>query len=330
MSAMNPCYEGTMNIFISWSGEASHTVAKALKSWLPDMFQALSPDDVFLSSQDVAVGTQWFAEMGKVLEKSTFGILCLTHENLTAPWMLYEAGAIAKQLESARVAPLLIGVAQTEVPSPLCHLQGAMLDRDGAKKLVESINAQLGANKLSEKKLGGAFNAFWPQLEPTISAAAISAAKGSYAHDVFLSTPMAAYKTDAEYAAARTEFKKVFDALKEVCGLRVYWAAEKIESMSDFDSKDISVLDDLKALDRSRTFILLYPKRLPTSSLFEAGYALALKRMSHYFVPKRELLPFLMRELAGPSYYVRIHDEDEWRTYDDLALKLCKNKDRWF
>ena len=319
-----------MNIFISWSGEASHDVAKALKAWLPDIFQALNADDVFLSSQDVALGTQWFAEMGKVLEQSNFGIVCLTQENLTSPWMLYEAGAIAKQFETARVAPLLIGVAQAELPSPLCHLQGAVLDRDGAKKLVELINGQLGANRLSDKKLEGALDAFWPRLEPTVSAAAVKVTKGGYAHDVFLSTPMAAYKSDAEYVPARAEFKKVFDALKESCGLRVYWAGEKVETMADFDSKDVSVLDDLKALDRSRSFVLLYPKRLATSSLFEAGYALALKRMSHYFVPKRELLPFLMRELAGPSAYVRIHEEDEWRNYDQLALKLCRNKDRWF
>lgn len=319
-----------MKIFISWSGEASHDVAKALKAWLPDVFQALNPDDVFLSSQDVVLGTQWFSEMGKVLERSNFGILCLTCENLLAPWMLYEAGAIAKQFETARVAPLLIGVAQPDVPSPLCHLQGAVLDGDGAKKLLESINGQLGVNKLSDKKLEGAFKAFWPLLEPTVSAAAVKATKGGYAHDVFLSTPMAAYKSDAEFVPARAEFKKVFDALRERCGLRVYWAGEKVERMADFDTKDVSVLDDLRALHQSRSFVLLYPKKLATSSLFEAGYALALKRMSHYFVRKREVLPFLMRELAGPSEYVRIHEEDEWSNYDDLAVKLCRNKENWF
>src|SRR5262245_29453457 len=118
-----------MKIFISWSGDASHLVAKALKEWLPNVFQAVNTEGVFLSSSDVALGTQWFHELARVLDESDFGILCLTPESARAPWLLYEAGAIAKRLANSRVAPLLIGLREDELISPLSNFQGASLDR---------------------------------------------------------------------------------------------------------------------------------------------------------------------------------------------------------
>jgi hypothetical protein len=54
-----------MRVFVSWSGEASHHVAKALKEWLPNVIQAV---DVFLSSEDIAKGSRWFHELSSVLD----------------------------------------------------------------------------------------------------------------------------------------------------------------------------------------------------------------------------------------------------------------------
>ena len=56
-----------MKVFVSWSGNASHDVAKALKDWLPNVIQAV---DVFLSSEDIAKGSVWFHELGEVLDES--------------------------------------------------------------------------------------------------------------------------------------------------------------------------------------------------------------------------------------------------------------------
>jgi hypothetical protein len=52
-----------MRIFISWSGEASHEVAVGLKHWLPNLFQAIKAEAVFLSSQDIEKGTPWFVQL---------------------------------------------------------------------------------------------------------------------------------------------------------------------------------------------------------------------------------------------------------------------------
>jgi TIR domain len=315
--------------FVSWSGEASHDVAKALKAWLPNVIQAV---DVFLSSEDIAKGSQWFHELGSVLDESDFGILCLTRDNLAAPWILYEAGAIGKRLGQANVAPLLIGLTVPEVTGPLAQFNATRLEQAEIEKLVMAINDHLKSNKLSEQKLATAFQTWWPKLDPTLQSAAAKSAPGArkFKFDVFLSAPMAAFASDDDYKAARADIKKVFDALTLKCKLLVYWAAEKVESMSDFDALDVSVLDDLKALADSRHFVLLYPEKLVTSALFEAGYALALERHAHYFVRDRQHLPFLMRELAGTVEDVHIHTAQDWKTYDDLAARMVKYKDTWF
>jgi hypothetical protein len=317
-----------MKVFVSWSGDASHEVARALKEWLPNVIQAV---DVFLSSEDIAKGSQWFNELSGVLDECEFGIVCLTRGNLSAPWILYEAGALAKRFEQARVVPLLVDLKVADLSGPLANFNAALLDRNEIERLVASINEQLGDEQLSEKQLGNAFSTHWPELRKDLQQAAKKAAATSaYRYDVFLSTPMAAYKTDDTYGAARAQFKKLFDALKQKGGLSVYWAAEKIEKRSDFDTIDISVLDDLKALPQSHHFVLIYPEEIATSALFEAGYALALNRSSHYFVRRREHLPFLMKELAGSNPNVLIHTDQDWLDYDDLAEKMVKYKDKWF
>lgn len=297
-----------------------------------NVFQQIHSGDVFLSSSDVDLGKPWFSALGQVLQESDFAILCLTKDNIRAPWILYEAGAVSKQLDIARIAPLLIGITAQDVPSPLSQFQSAMLNREGVEKLLTSINTQLGANGLAASMLNATFRTWWRKLQPDIALALrhrmISGPRSDY--DVFLSAPMAAYADDSAYVASRADVAKLFRAFTVECGMRVYWAGERIEHMSDFDTIDVSVLDDLRALERSRSFVLVYPAKLATSALFEAGYALALKRPSHYFIRHREDLPFLLRELPGSIGSVRIHTSQDWSDYDDLARKICRYKDRWF
>lgn len=321
-----------MKIFISWSGMPSHEVARALKDWLPDVFQALDPADVFLSTEDLAKGTPWFQALGKVLDQSDFGILCLTPENRREAWILFEAGAVFNRVETARVVPLLIGLQPADLESPLRDFNAAGLEKTEIRKLLTAINATLGAKKLAPARLTRAFERCWPDLESVLQAAlaAVKPPAQSFAFDVFLSAPMAAFADDAAFQAGRAEFQKVYDVLVGYCGLRVYWAAKDIHTMADYDTMDVSVQADLAALQSSRSFFLLYPERMVTSALFEAGYALALGRESHYFIRQREDLPFLMRELTGAAQNVFIHTQQEWGDYDRLVRKLKKQHCQWF
>ena len=42
------------------------------------------------------------------LENSTFGILCVTKDNINAPWLSFEAGALSKTMDKSFVSPFCL------------------------------------------------------------------------------------------------------------------------------------------------------------------------------------------------------------------------------
>src|SRR5260370_752925 len=93
-----------MKIFISWSGERSHKLALLLHDWLP---RVLPSSECFVSSEDIRKGARWSVDMARELEESAFGILCIVSGNENAPWLNFEAGALSKVVDHARVVPLI-------------------------------------------------------------------------------------------------------------------------------------------------------------------------------------------------------------------------------
>lgn len=160
---------------------------------------------------------------------------------------------------------------------------------------------------------------------------AVGTAKRPEKYDVFLSAPMASYETDEEYKAERREIERVYDAFTRDLKLRVFWAGEKILSMADFNVSGSSAFEDLDALESSRYFVLLYPKRMGTSALFEAGYAFA-RGMPSLYIARREDLPFMMKDVATDfPGRVHWHDEATWgksagATFFEKVSLAIKNK----
>ena len=91
-----------MDVFISWSGQRSRAVAEALKKYLPMIVNDLNP---WLSSTDIDKGSRSSEEIAVALTNAKAGIICLTPNNLKEPWILFEAGAIAK---TVREKPLCL------------------------------------------------------------------------------------------------------------------------------------------------------------------------------------------------------------------------------
>lgn len=150
-----------MKIFISWSGPRSQAMAEALKEWLPNVIQAVDP---WVSSSDIDAGMRWTPALAEELQQTQLGILCLTAENLNAPWLLFEAGALSKIIDKSRVCPYLLGLEPTDVTGPLAQFQAVAAEKDGTKKLLQTINHVQRENGLPEDRLNTIFNAFWPSL----------------------------------------------------------------------------------------------------------------------------------------------------------------------
>ena len=52
-----------------------------------------------MSDTDIEKGARWENEISLRLAESDLGIICLTPDNLEEPWVLFEAGALAKKLK---------------------------------------------------------------------------------------------------------------------------------------------------------------------------------------------------------------------------------------
>ena len=122
-----------MKIFISWSGDQSHALALALKEWIPMVLQYVEP---WLSQSDIDAGERWDVKIAKELEAANYGIICVTKENAGAPWLLFEAGALAKSMEDGRVIPLLLDIDFKEITGPLAQFQAKKVDKSGINDVV--------------------------------------------------------------------------------------------------------------------------------------------------------------------------------------------------
>lgn len=159
-----------MRVLISWSGDRSRHVALALRDWIPDVIQAVTP---WMSDTDIHAGADWLAELGAELNQGSFGIICLTRERADAPWMMFEAGALAKSVDATRVCPYLIDMEPGDIPAgPLTIFQAKRANEAGTKDLVGSINNAIETDKgqLAPDRLARAFEARWPTLEAALRA----------------------------------------------------------------------------------------------------------------------------------------------------------------
>lgn len=152
-----------MKIFISWSGERSKSVAKALRKWLPYMIQNLEP---WMSSKDIAKGKRWDIEIANQLEQADAGIICLTEENVAAPWILFEAGALAKRFKDKDnlVCPYLLDFEPSELTGPLTQFQVTVASKQDTLELLHSVNNAM-KKPLSDAQLVETFEKWWPNLK---------------------------------------------------------------------------------------------------------------------------------------------------------------------
>jgi hypothetical protein len=155
-----------MKVFISWSGERSQALAQALREWLP---MVLHYTDPWLSHSDIDAGERWANVIAKELETTKFGIICITRENLTSPWILFEAGALAKSLQEGRVIPLLLDIEFKDITGPLAQFQAKKVEKTGLNDVVTSVN-QFSETKLAEARLAPQFETLWPALETKVAA----------------------------------------------------------------------------------------------------------------------------------------------------------------
>ena len=154
-----------MKIFVSWSGELSRQIAEVLKKWIPCIIQSV---DVFFSPEDIEKGDNWDKTISTELSECNYGIICLTSDNTAAPWINFEAGAIAKSLDT-KVAALMINIKPSDIKGPLSRYQATKFEKNDFFQLITSINNAL-ETPLEVFVLQNIFNVMWASLEKEANA----------------------------------------------------------------------------------------------------------------------------------------------------------------
>jgi hypothetical protein len=151
-----------MKVFLSWSGARSKKVALIFRDWLPSVIQSI---EAFVSSEDIEKGARWNTDIAQELKEAIFGIICVTKDNLSTPWLNFEAGALSKTIENTYVAPFLFDVKPSELTgSPISQFQATSFNKEDVKRLVETLNIAAGS-VLAPQRLDTAFNLWYVSLE---------------------------------------------------------------------------------------------------------------------------------------------------------------------
>jgi hypothetical protein len=82
--------------------------------------------------------------------------------------MIFEAGAISKSLDASKVCPILFGIDNSDFKGPLTQFQTSQFSKVDIRKLLRTINNNLGEQKLDDKVLDEVFDMWYPRLETKI------------------------------------------------------------------------------------------------------------------------------------------------------------------
>ncbi len=160
-----------MNIFISWSGPLSRSVATEFKDWIEDVLQLADP---WMSDEDIPSGSIWFEEIDNELENAGYGILFVTKRNQRSPWLLWEAGALFGGFKDGRrreVVPVLIDLPKSDLISPLDKFQAVRAtNKKDMLKMLGWINRDL-PKSISRTKLENQLNRCWDAWHDAVETA---------------------------------------------------------------------------------------------------------------------------------------------------------------
>jgi hypothetical protein len=145
-------------VFLSWSGEPSKLLAEAVADALRALSSRLEP----WMSDDLEAGVEWAKALVPQIKKAKLAVLCLTHRNVNAPWITFEAGAYFTSRIRKGVVPFLLDFSPDELTFPLGLFQSQRADWKGSRTLLLRAGELAG---IPERDVQEKFEReIWPQL----------------------------------------------------------------------------------------------------------------------------------------------------------------------
>jgi len=166
-----------MNIYISWSGERSRSVARILRHFISVTLQSTN---IFSSTDDISNGSLWANELSRAISETDVGILCLTSDNLNSSWLSFEAGSLLtlKKL----VIPVLLDLSPSDLVGPLMATQAVSISKPGIQALIQMLNDRVEHPQPIDR-IRKIVDTLWPDIEKEIATIPPPAKETSQSND---------------------------------------------------------------------------------------------------------------------------------------------------
>ncbi len=330
---------GHKRIFISWSGQKSKQIARALKDTLEKKIFVDTGLECFVSDVDISSGDDWWAKLKTELRKSQLGIVCITKENLRAPWIYFEAGAmIARDL---KLIPILINCdINALVSTPIASKQLVdFYNQDKFIRMVKTINSELSLLQISDSVLDPLVALEYKELIKTLSPTlkqlkAMRVFNEKYIYPscvnavilntIYISAPMSSVSAD-EYYQLREFLLTLKPKLLEIGFTNVLCPLYDNADYNNFEGNTKAIYENFNKMKQVDSMLVIFPQMSPSSVLVEIGYGLALCKRTVIFY--KESLPYILKDAGTNITHI---DSRQYSTFSDIERIIESNGKQLF
>lgn len=318
-------------IFISWSGENSKKIALELKEILEKKVFVTTDLECFVSTVDIASGDDWWNKIKKELKQCKQGILCVTKENIKAPWIFFEAGAMVAR--DVPTIPLLFDCNTNALEgSPIKGKQCIdFYDLAQFLKMINDINDCMTLLPLEKAQLDSIAKEAYEDIKRTLAPTLLQlkrtklfSEKYVYPNHIttvqnntlYISAPMSSID-DVSYSELRENLLYLKELLVDIGFLDIYCPLFQKVSSKSFDGKTKAIKENFAKMKQVDCMIIIYPQNVPSSILVEIGYGLSLCKKIVIFY--RDKLPYILEEAGETINHVKTYKYDNFEEIKKLV-----------
>jgi hypothetical protein len=274
-----PAIAPKKSVFVSHIAEEK-PLAVLFKKWIEQYF--LGSCEAFLFESSFPAGTDWLPSLHTALEEADVVVPLCSPSSMRRPWVIFEIGAGWMKNRQAFIPVLHSGMTPGSLPVGLRGMTAMDACETGfAEKFILQLSAKL--------ELRPSSNSTEVDVPEEIQSALGEIQRRQQRYDLFLSAPMSSFGffDKLHWSSFRKDVADLAQAFERKCGFRRVYP----EHADHMPSVAVGIHQSLTALQRADRFVLVFPERLASGCLAEAGYALALDIPSIYFVHNEEHLP---------------------------------------
>lgn len=323
-------------LFVSWSGDNSKQIAIELKNTLENQIFNGSHLVCFVSDDGIASGDDWWSKINKELKKCKLGIACITKENLKAPWIYFETGAMTAR--DLSVIPLLINCdfnALNKTPLSNKHMV-EFLNKEKFKKMVKDINKKLQLLQISDNNLDkiteSAYIDMIKKLNPILKHLKFmrmfhekyiypSNVRTVNLNTMYISAPMSSI-LKSEYYELRDFLLELKPVLIDIGFMKIECPIFENSDYNNFDGSTKAIRKNFVKMKQVDTMIVIYPQPSSSSVLVEIGYGLALCKKTVIFYKEGNQLPYILRDASTNIGHIDIRS---YKSYADIKNIITSN-----